>query len=53
MEVPSGRVEEEEAGDRALEAGQGSVPTPSEVAGPLLSEIAYPSSTEAAEPHNP
>ena len=46
-------MHEEEVGDRALEAGQGSAPTPSEVAGPPLFEIANPSSTKAAEPQNP
>ena len=33
--------------------GQGSAPTPPEVASPPLSEIADLSSTEAAKPHNP
>ena len=53
VEASSGGVQEEEAGDHALEAGQGSMSAPPEVAGPPLSEIADPSPTKAAEPHNP
>ena len=52
MEPPSGGVQEEGTGDRALEAGQGSTPILPEVAGPPLSEIIDPSPTEAAEPHD-
>ncbi|XP_024043181.1 uncharacterized protein LOC112099895 [Citrus clementina] len=52
VEAPSSGVPEEKVGDRALEAGQGSAPAPLEMAGPPLSEVADPSPTEAAEPHN-
>ncbi|XP_024039593.1 uncharacterized protein LOC112098185 [Citrus clementina] len=53
VEAPSSGVQEEEAGDHALEAGQGSMPAPPEVAGSPLSEIVDLSPAEAAEPHNP
>ena len=53
VEAPSSGVQEEEAGDHALEAGQGSTHAPSEVAGPPLSKIADHSPTEAADPSNP
>ena len=46
-------VQEEEAGDRALEAGQGSTPALPEAAGPPFSEIADPSPSEAADLYNP
>ena len=53
VEPPSGEVHEEGTWDRALEAGQGSTPILLEVAGPPLPEIADPSPTETAEPHDP
>ena len=46
-------VQEEEAWDQALEAGQGSASAPPKVAGPSPSEAADHSLIEVAEPHNP
>ncbi|XP_052291913.1 uncharacterized protein LOC127900751 [Citrus sinensis] len=51
-EAPLGGVQVEEAGDRAPEIGQGSVPPPPDVGNPPLPEIADPSTVEAADPHN-
>ena len=53
MEPPSGRAQEEGTWDRALEAGQGSTPILPEIVGPPLSEIADPSPTATAVPHDP
>ncbi|KAH9726293.1 hypothetical protein KPL70_008213 [Citrus sinensis] len=52
VEAPLGGVQVEEAGDRAPEVGQGSVPPPPDVADLPLPEIADPSTVEAADPHN-
>ncbi|KAH9803145.1 Receptor-like serine/threonine-protein kinase SD1-8 [Citrus sinensis] len=52
VKAPLGGVQAAEAGDRAPEVGQGSLPPPLDVADPLLPEIADPSTVEAANPHN-
>ena len=52
VEAPLGGVQVEEAGDRAPEVGQGSVPPPPDVADLPLPEIADPSTVEAADPDN-
>ena len=52
MEAPLGWVQVEEAGDRAPEVGQGSMPPPPDVADPSPLEITDPSTSEAAKPHN-
>ena len=61
MEAPVDGVQEGEAGGRALEVGQGSMPPPPgvadllppEIADPSPPETADPSTAEAAEPSNP
>ena len=53
VEPPSGGVQEEGTGDRALEVGQELTPILPKVAGPPLSGIADPSPIKAAEPHDP
>lgn len=53
VKAPSSEEQEKEVEDQALGAGHGSTPVPPIVTGHSLSEIADPSSTEAAEPHNP
>ncbi|XP_052291947.1 uncharacterized protein LOC107174404 [Citrus sinensis] len=52
VEAPLRGVQAEEAGDRAPEVGQGSVPPPPDVADPPLPVIADPSPVKAADPHN-
>ncbi|XP_052297289.1 uncharacterized protein LOC107178889 [Citrus sinensis] len=53
VEAALGGVQVEEAGDRAPEVGQGSVPPLPDVADSPLPEIVDPSTVEAADPHNP
>ena len=50
VESPSGGVQEEGTGDRALEAGQGSTLILPKIVGLPLAEIANPPPTEAVEP---
>lgn len=49
VKAPSSGEHENETGDPALGTGQGSTSAPPEVAGPSLSEIADPHSTEIAD----
>ena len=53
VKAPSSGEQEKKAGDSSLGAGQELPLGPPKVPGPSLSEIADPSSAEAAEPHNP